>query len=88
MLGIFFNFPVMSLLQLTLPELVGCEVSVSCGISPGHFFLQQPTHPSYSSLNQLDLYMLSLYSRGGQTIPELPKPCQSRNFILKYNWCF
>ncbi|PAV57270.1 hypothetical protein WR25_04695 [Diploscapter pachys] len=60
---------------LTLPENVPCEVVVSSIISPSHFFLQQPTHPSYASLTLLDMYMLRLYSQDVD-IPELPAPCQ------------
>lgn len=61
---------------LTLPENIPCEVACSSVINAGHFFLQQPTHPSFSSLTHLDMYMLRLYTQGG-SIPELPKPCQN-----------
>ncbi|CAI4229662.1 unnamed protein product [Auanema sp. JU1783] len=61
---------------LSLPENVSCEVVCSSITDPGHFFVQQPTHPSFPSLAVLDRYMLILYS-SGTSIPELPKPCQN-----------
>lgn len=61
---------------LTLPEEVPTEVVVSSLVDPGHVFIQQPTHPSFSSLNVLDRYMLHLYSQQNG-IPELPKPCET-----------
>ncbi|WKY00775.1 hypothetical protein Q1695_015085 [Nippostrongylus brasiliensis] len=61
---------------LTLPDAIPCEVVCSSVIDPGHFFLQQPTHPSFSSLSHLDMYMIRLYSQGSD-IPDLPKPCQT-----------
>jgi A-kinase anchor protein 1 len=65
-------------LQLSLPESVRCEAVLSAMVDAGHFFLQQPTHPSFASLERLDYYMLGIYS---QTvgIPELPKPCDSKS---------
>ncbi|KJH46505.1 tudor domain protein [Dictyocaulus viviparus] len=61
---------------LTLPDEIPCEVVCSSVIDPGHFFLQQPTHPSFSSLSHLDMYMIRLYSQRSD-IPDLPKPCQT-----------
>jgi A-kinase anchor protein 1 len=61
---------------LTLPESVRCEVVLSSMVDAGHFFLQQPTHPSFSSLQRLDYYMLGIYSQTAG-IPELPKPCET-----------
>ncbi|VDM54275.1 unnamed protein product [Angiostrongylus costaricensis] len=61
---------------LTLPDEIPCEVVCSSVIDPGHFFVQQPTHPSFSSLSHLDMYMLRLYSQASD-IPDLPKPCQN-----------
>ncbi|CAB3401551.1 unnamed protein product [Caenorhabditis bovis] len=60
---------------LTLPEEIKCEVAVSSIIDPSHFFVQQPTHPSFASLRILDLYMLRLYGEH-TNLPELPIPCQ------------
>lgn len=39
-------------------------------VSAGHFFLQQPTHPTYPSLNRLDQCMLANYSQ--LETPQLP----------------
>lgn len=50
-------------LQLRIPEGVPCEVIVSSMMSPGQVFLQQPTHPTYSSLPNLDNNMTSWYSQ-------------------------
>lgn len=61
---------------LTLPEDIKCEVAVSSIISASHFFIQQPTHPSFASLRHLDMYMGSLYGEQSN-LPELPIPCQS-----------
>uniref|UniRef100_A0A1I7U922 Tudor domain-containing protein n=1 Tax=Caenorhabditis tropicalis TaxID=1561998 RepID=A0A1I7U922_9PELO len=61
---------------LTLPEEIKCEVAVSSIISPSHFFIQQPTHPSFASLRHLDMYMGSLYGEQSN-LPELPIPCQN-----------
>ncbi|NP_001348742.1 Tudor domain-containing protein [Caenorhabditis elegans] len=61
---------------LTLPEDIKCEVAVSSIISASHFFIQQPTHPSFASLRHLDMYMGSLYGEQSN-LPELPIPCQN-----------
>lgn len=59
--------------QLQLPDGVRCEVTLSALVTAGHFFLQQPTHPTFAQLQKLDQFMLAVY---GQSIgiPELPKP--------------
>ncbi|TKR65543.1 hypothetical protein L596_025934 [Steinernema carpocapsae] len=67
---IFGNQPT----NLALPDGVRCEVVVSAVVNPGHFFIQQPTHPTFSKLQQLDRYMLGIYSQTSG-IPELPQPC-------------
>jgi A-kinase anchor protein 1 len=59
---------------LSLPVGVPCEVYVSAPVDAGHFFVQLPTHPSFSHLQRLDYYMLNVYSQV-TGIPELPKPC-------------
>ncbi|GMS88012.1 hypothetical protein PENTCL1PPCAC_10187, partial [Pristionchus entomophagus] len=61
---------------LTLPESVACEAAVAHLIDAGHLFIQQPTHPSYSSLALLDQYMIRLYSKS-EGIPEVPHPCET-----------
>lgn len=59
---------------LTLPVGIPSEVYISAHVDAGHFFLQLPTHPSFSSLTVLDQYMLSVYTQPGGA-PDLPKPC-------------
>lgn len=45
--------------QLTLhPEIMN-DVIICCTMSPGHFFVQQPTHPTHPNLQKLD-YMMKL----------------------------
>ncbi|GMR39992.1 hypothetical protein PMAYCL1PPCAC_10187, partial [Pristionchus mayeri] len=61
---------------LTLPEGVACEAAVAHLIDASHLFIQQPTHPSYSSLALLDQYMIRLYSQS-EGIPEVPHPCET-----------
>ncbi|KAI2804869.1 RNA binding [Blomia tropicalis] len=51
-----------------LPDIV-TEVILSCTINAGHFFLQQPTHPSYTTLNQLDAVMRAHYSQDTEAPP-------------------
>lgn len=46
------------------------DVILACTINAGHFFLQQPTHPTYPQLNQLDYLMKLHYSEG--SAPPLP----------------
>ncbi|KAH7731394.1 Protein C56G2.1 a [Aphelenchoides avenae] len=59
---------------LSLPVGVPCEVYISAPVDAGHFFVQLPTHPSFSHLQRLDYYMLNVYSQVTGA-PELPKPC-------------
>jgi len=40
-------------------------------VTAGHFFLQQPTHPTYPSLSRLDQCMSATYSQ--QNTPLLPQ---------------
>jgi hypothetical protein len=61
-------------IPLTMPIGVPCEVYVSASVDAGHFFVQLPTHPSFSSLQLLDCYMLNVYGQSSG-VPELPKPC-------------
>uniref|UniRef100_F1LF23 KH domain-containing protein n=1 Tax=Ascaris suum TaxID=6253 RepID=F1LF23_ASCSU len=57
-----------------LPEGVRCEVVVCSIVDAGHFFVQQPTHPSFESLHRLNFYMLAVYNTA-IGILELPRPC-------------
>ncbi|CAG0922295.1 unnamed protein product [Notodromas monacha] len=58
--------------QLHLPASVMFDAYVSAVVSGGQFFLQQPTHPTYSSLKTLDQLMTVCYS--DLTCPGLPRP--------------
>lgn len=46
------------------------DVLLSCTIDAGHFFLQQPTHPTYPQLNLLDYNMKMNYSEANA--PAMP----------------
>lgn len=61
---------------LSLPVGVPSEVYICAVVDAGHFFVQLPTHPTFSSLETLDFYMMNIYSRQN-AIPALPKPCSS-----------
>lgn len=54
---------------------VPCEVVVSAIVDAGHVFVQQPTHPSFTSLGKLDQYMIAVYSQSNG-IPALPQPIE------------
>lgn len=64
-----------SIVRLSLPEGVKCEIVVSSLIEPDHFFVQQPTHPSFTSLARLDQYMLAVYNQV-MGVPGLPRPIE------------
>lgn len=53
--------------HLQLVEGVNNDVLLSSLISAAHFFLQQPTHPSYQSLSTLNVMMTNVYNS-----PEAP----------------
>lgn len=59
--------------QLRLPQGVKCEVLVSCIESAGHFFVQQPTHPTFSCLQRLEHFMRTVYSQQ-DGVPDVPRP--------------
>ena len=61
-------------LQLSLPVGVPSEAFICNIVNPGHFFVQLPTHPTFSSLVNLDYYTGQIY-RNLAGIPVLPKPC-------------
>ena len=65
--------------QLTLPEGITCDVFMSSFISAGHFFLQQPSHMTYTGLRELDQAMTSSYCN--VVSPEVPQPM--RMFFLQ-----
>lgn len=63
-------------LQLRLPDAVTCDVVLTSLVTAGHFFLQQPTHPTYPSLARLDSCMAACYGHG-LDIPPLPHPVEA-----------
>lgn len=58
-------------MQLHLVEGINNDVIISSLVSAGHFFLQQPTHPTFLSLNQLNACMSINYSE--PTAPTIPE---------------
>ncbi|XP_064620259.1 A-kinase anchor protein 1, mitochondrial-like isoform X2 [Lineus longissimus] len=69
--------PVLSpdLMQLKLPAGVSSDAIVSSMVDVSHVFLQQPTHPSFPSLERLNQYMNTCYTQD-LTVPPLPKPVE------------
>ncbi|XP_013775508.1 A-kinase anchor protein 1, mitochondrial-like [Limulus polyphemus] len=67
--------PIPHTLQLHLPEGVSCDVILSSMVNAGHFFLQQPTHPTYTSLSRLDQCMVTCYAQ--TETPTLPYPVEA-----------
>ncbi|KAK3084005.1 hypothetical protein FSP39_006649 [Pinctada imbricata] len=61
--------------QLNLPEGVSVDVVVSSIVDTGHLFLQQPTHPSFPSLERLNQFMNVCYHQNG-VVPQLPRPIE------------
>lgn len=59
-------------LQLQLVESVNNETIITCLVSAGHFFLQQPLHPTFPSLHALHRLMATTYQN--PDVPSLPKP--------------
>ena len=66
-----------SLSQLSLPEGVSVDVVVSSIVDAGRIFIQQPTHPSYTSLDRLNHFMLQCYMQEG-AVPDIPRPIESK----------
>ena len=63
------------IMQLNLPESVSVDVVVSSIVDAGHIFMQQPTHPSFPSLERLNQFMNSCYTQDG-IVPQLPRPLE------------
>ncbi|KAL3856694.1 hypothetical protein ACJMK2_011419 [Sinanodonta woodiana] len=63
------------IMQLTLPEGVSLDIVVSSIVDAGHIFIQQPTHPTFPSLDRLNQFMLACYSQPG-AVPDLPQPIE------------
>lgn len=73
--------------QLNLPEGVSVDVVVSSIVDAGHIFMQQPTHPSFPSLERLNQFMNSCYTQDG-IVPQLPRPLEGKSAIFKFYDCF
>lgn len=63
------------IMQLSLPEGVSIDVVVSSIVDAGHIFIQQPTHPSFPSLERLNQFMIACYMQDG-LVPQLPRPLE------------
>jgi len=63
------------IMQLSLPEGVSVDVIVSSVVDVSHVFVQQPTHPTFSCLERLNLCMNACYSQDG-IVPQLPRPIE------------
>lgn len=61
--------------QLNLPEGVSVDVVVSSIVDAGHIFIQQPTHPSFPSLERLNQFMMTCYNQES-VVPQLPRPLE------------
>lgn len=73
--------------QLSLPEGVSIDVVVSSIVDAGHIFIQQPTHPSYPSLERLNQFMISCYMQDG-LVPQLPRPLEGQSLWDYLQFCF
>ena len=60
--------------HLQLVEGVNNDVILSSLVSTSHFFLQQPTHPTFPALNRLNTFMNMCYNE--PTAPLLPMPTE------------
>lgn len=67
-------------LQLQLVEGVNNDVILSSLMSPAHFFLQQPTHPTFPALLRLNACMNLCYRE--PTAPPLPTPIQVNSICV------
>ena len=63
-------------LQLQLIEGVNNDVVISSLMNAAHFFIQQPSHPSYPSLTTLNSIMRNIYTSGLAPVLEVPVNCK------------
>ncbi|XP_050667190.1 A-kinase anchor protein 1, mitochondrial isoform X2 [Leptidea sinapis] len=74
-------------LQLQLVESVNNETIMTCLVSAGHFFLQQPLHPTFPSLHALHRLMAATYQN--PDVPSLPRPVKEGSICAaptENNW--
>lgn len=55
---------------------VPVEVIVCSVVTPNHVFLQQPTHPTFPSLERQNYHMRMCYSV--EDVPHLPRPINGK----------
>ncbi|KAJ8967755.1 hypothetical protein NQ314_002636 [Rhamnusium bicolor] len=70
-------------LYLKLVEGINNDTILSCIVAPNHLFLQQPTHPSFPSLNLLCNYMNMCYTES--VSPMLPTPIPENTVCAAYS---
>ncbi|CAH1100191.1 unnamed protein product [Psylliodes chrysocephalus] len=70
-------------LYLKLIEGINNDTVLSCLVAPNHLFLQQPTHPSFPSLNILTNCMNACYSQAES--PLLPTPITENTLCAAYS---
>ena len=68
--------------QLSLPEGVTFDVIVASVVEGNRLFVQQPTHPTFSSLERLNHCMLMCYTNTEAVVPQLPRPIEGAIFFV------
>ncbi|XP_034840514.1 A-kinase anchor protein 1, mitochondrial isoform X2 [Maniola hyperantus] len=72
---------------LQLVESVNNDTIMTCLVSAGHFFLQQPLHPTFPSLHALHRLMAATYQQ--PDVPALPRPVKEGSICAaptENNW--
>lgn len=72
---------------LQLVESVNNDTIMTCLVSAGHFFLQQPLHPTFPSLHALHRLMAATYQN--PEVPSLPPPVKEGSICAaptENNW--
>ncbi|XP_013195867.1 A-kinase anchor protein 1, mitochondrial isoform X2 [Amyelois transitella] len=72
---------------LQLVESVNNDTIMTCLVSAGHFFLQQPLHPTFPSLHALHRLMAATYQN--PDVPALPRPVKEGSICAaptENNW--
>ncbi|XP_041976874.1 A-kinase anchor protein 1, mitochondrial isoform X2 [Aricia agestis] len=72
---------------LQLVESVNNDTIMTCLVSAGHFFLQQPLHPTFPSLHALHRLMATTYQNSD--VPSLPHPIKEGSICAaptENNW--
>ena len=60
------------------------EVIVCSVVTPNHVFLQQPTHPTFPSLERQNYHMRMCYSV--ENVPHLPRPIDGTVFEYLFSY--